>query len=257
MNRHTTTPRKSPLHVIFPMAGMGSRFDYQFKPFLTIANSTFIEAAVEPFRKWAHRIKTLRFVTLESQDREHDVSSRLSGMFHGLPTQTVCLPRPTSGPAETILASLEVAPLQGQVIICDCDHQLDVSPLMHMVDTCVEADCVIPTWTITCDEVKSWSIALSPDDRRVRWIAEKQWPTEEQRGRGVIGCYFFRDVERLHRLIGDNRIRAISQAIQRLIDSGGVVYEQQIHSARFFGDPERLRLATVTPEVNDGIAVSL
>ena len=36
--------------VIIPMAGRGSRFDYEFKPFLKIENETFIERSVGSFR---------------------------------------------------------------------------------------------------------------------------------------------------------------------------------------------------------------
>lgn len=238
------------------MAGMGSRFNYQFKPFLEINGSTFIEAAVKPFLEWKHRIASFRFVTLRTQEQQYNVSARLDSMFPTLPIQNVCLADPTSGPAETVNSALAIAPLEGPVIICDCDHQLDVSPLIRIIDNCLDADCVIPTWEISPDEVDSWSIAYSPDNKRVQCIAEKQWPTPSKKGHGVIGCYFFRDAVRLSQLIARGHCLAISQAIQDLIDCGGIVYEQRIGNARVFGDPQRLRKASIESEALNGNAVS-
>ena len=44
------------------MAGQGARFGYRFKPFLTVRNSSFIEAAFAPFRPWLARIDKIYFI---------------------------------------------------------------------------------------------------------------------------------------------------------------------------------------------------
>jgi len=121
------------VNVFFPMAGQGARFGHRFKPFLMLEDTTFIEAAVQPFRTFASRIARFVFVYLEEQERAHEVSARLAEMFAGLPAgvkiETVRLDAPTRGPAETIARAVARLGARGPALICDCDHSLDVAPL--------------------------------------------------------------------------------------------------------------------------------
>ena len=138
MDKHQTTKtdsimRDESISILIPMAGQGARFGYRFKPFLTIGNQRFIEAAVEPFLKWRHRIKKFVFIYLSQQDETHQVTNWLSKSFANLPIECVVLPLPTAGPALTILQAVQKANIHGQVICCDCDHAINININSHSV----------------------------------------------------------------------------------------------------------------------------
>lgn len=243
---------KDRLNVVIPMAGLGSRFGYRFKPFLEFNGSTFIEAAVRPFRKIADRIETLTFITLQEFESQHSVSRFLRETFPDLPVRTICLPNQTEGPAETIQSGLRLAPVHGPTIICDCDHELDITPQLAVIDEVPTAACVIPVWSITRDETASWSVARTQPDGSVTTIEEKAWPEGDGDAYGVIGCYFFRNIEDVLGTIEQSQCRALSHAIQLMISSGDVVRMARIDYAHFFGDPQRLRTASIQSRANDG-----
>ncbi len=238
-------------NVVFPMAGLGSRFGYKFKPFLNFGGSTFIEAAVRPFRRLAGRIETLTFITLEEFESEYNVSQNLQHMFTDLPVKTVCLPEQTAGPAETLLSGLQLAPIHGPTIICDCDHELDITPQVRVIDEFPSAQSVIPVWKITRDEIASWSVARTQPDGSVTAIAEKEWPEGSGDAYGVIGCYYFRDIGYALKVIKQRDCHAVSHAIQSMIESGDTVRMARIDHAHFFGDPQRLQTASEQLRASD------
>ena len=100
-----------PITIVFPIAGTGTRSGFKFRPFLELGagtfSETFIEAAARPFRAWSHAIRQLVFVCLEEHDAEHAVTARLAAMFGDRPHRVVRLPRPTRGPAETVMRALD------------------------------------------------------------------------------------------------------------------------------------------------------
>src|SRR5262245_1088680 len=116
------------------MAGQGARFGHKFKPFLEVDGITFIEAAVRPFRTVQRSIDKLVFVYLAQQERDFGVSARLATMFAGLPIESVHLETPTRGPAETIGRAVEMRGAKGPAFLCDCDHEVDVTPLFEIVE---------------------------------------------------------------------------------------------------------------------------
>ena len=67
----------SKVDIYFPMAGLGARFGYKFKPFLKIGNKTFIEESVKPFLKWKEKINCIYFIFLKEQDLNYSVSKIL------------------------------------------------------------------------------------------------------------------------------------------------------------------------------------
>lgn len=231
------------MDVFFPMAGQGARFGYRFKPFLTLEDGTFIQAAVQPFRRFASVISRFVFVYLEAQEREFAVSRRLSELFAGLPIECVRLGAPTRGPAETIGRAVRQLDARGPVLICDCDHALDVAPLFAAFERGASGEAVVPVWPLDGERVASWSVAMVETDR-VLAIAEKRVP-DHPRGApmGVIGCYGFADVSdaasRAEALGATN----FSEVIAAMLAQGRDVRAVRIEHARFFGDPERLARA--------------
>lgn len=230
------------------MAGQGARFGHKFKPFLTLDDATFIEAAVQPFRRFASKISRFVFVYLEAQDREFSVSHRLSKLFAGLPIESVHLDAPTRGPAETIGRAVKKLDAQGPVFICDCDHALEVEPLFAAVDRGERFDALLPVWPLDDEDIASWSVAMVESDR-VLAIGEKRLPPHP-RGTpmgvpmGVIGCYGFTDVSNVASRAESLGATNFSEVIAAMIAEGGVVRAARIERARFFGDPERLDKAT-------------
>jgi hypothetical protein len=229
--------------LIFPMAGRGARFGGTFKPFLRFGGGTFIEAAVQPFRKWRAAISRVVFVFLEAQEREFHVRERLARMFDGLPWEAVLLPRPTDGPAETLAGAVEQAGITGAAIVCDCDHSVNVDPLFEALTADRAAACMLPVWNLAGEDVRSWSVAALADDGAVTAIAEKAVPPGATRAAGVIGCYYFRDVAGVVAACRRRGRLVISEAVSDLISAGQPVVAVPIQQASFFGDPERLAKA--------------
>jgi molybdopterin-guanine dinucleotide biosynthesis protein A len=251
------------------MAGQGARFGHTFKPFLTFEDRTFIEAAVEPFRRFASNISRFVFVYLRAQERDFVVSDRLAALFAGLPIECIQLDAPTRGPAETISRAVEQLGARGPVFICDCDHTLDVAPLFAAVDRGRRGDrfdALLPVWPLEGEDVAAWSVALVESDR-VRAIGEKRIP-DRPRGTlggagpsaepgtgsaapvapmqpmGVIGCYGFPDIASVAARASSLGATNFSDIIAALLAEGGVVRAARIERARFFGDPQRLEKAT-------------
>jgi hypothetical protein len=241
------------VNVFFPMAGQGARFGHRFKPFLTLDDTTFIEAAVQPFRRFASQIARFVFVYLEAQERAHEVRARLAAMFAGLPIETVRLAAPTRGPAETIGRAVARLGARGPAMICDCDHSLDVEPLFAAFDRSGGApfDALLPVWPLDGEDVAAWSVARI-EDGRVLAIAEKRIPDGATgapggvpRGvpMGVIGCYGFPDIAAVAARAEALRATNFSDAIAAMLAEGGAVRAARIAHARFFGDPARLETA--------------
>ena len=229
------------MDIFFPMAGQGARFGHTFKPFLTIGQETFIEAAVASFRPFASRISRFVFVYLEAQEASFNASTRLAEMFVGLPIQSVHLATPTRGPAETVGRAVEQLGASGPAMICDCDHALDVAPLFARFASGAAFDAVLPVWPLDVDDIKSWSVAMVEDGRT--WaISEKSLPAPGTRGApmGVIGCYGFRDLARITERGNALRATNYSDILRQMLDQSEVVEAVEITRARFFGDPERL-----------------
>jgi len=229
------------MDVFFPMAGQGARFGHRFKPFLTIGDQLFIEAALEPFRRFQSQIGRFVFVYLEAQEREFAVSERLQTVFAGLPIATVRLAAPTRGPAETIARAIEqLRDPVGGAFVCDCDHSLEVEPLFRWCTANPEFQALLPVWPLEPENLASWSVAMVERDR-VWGMSEKRMP-DVARGTamGVIGCYGFRNlagaVARGSALAATN----FSDIVADMLARGEVVNAVTIERARFFGDPARL-----------------
>lgn len=212
-----------------------------------LEDTTFIEAAVRPFRTFASRIARFVFVYLEEQERAHDVSARLAEMFAGLPAgakiETVRLDAPTRGPAETISRAVAQIDARGPALICDCDHSLDVAPLFAAFES-GRFDALLPVWPLDGENVAAWSVARV-EDGRVLAIAEKRIP-DGARGTpmGVIGCYGFPDLAAVAARADALRATNFSDPIAAMLAEGGAVRAARIERARFFGDPARLATAT-------------
>ena len=230
------------LSLIFPMAGEGARFGYRFKPFLDINGKTFIEAALEPFRAWLPQIDRISFVFTRAQENAHGVSERLAALFDGLPQHSVILDAPTPGPAQTLRQCLAQTAIRGPAIVCDCDHAVDIDGLMHAALARPDVACAVPTWSLEGEPLASWSVAAIDEAGRILAIREKALPDRGKTFRGVIGCYYFAQIEQMSS--GRDGFLYLSDIVADVIASGAPVLSIPIQRASFFGDPARLARLT-------------
>lgn len=227
------------LTLIFPMAGQGARFGYRFKPFLELNGRTFIEEAFEPFRRWLPLIDKTFFIVTREQDAAQGVRERLSQMFAGVAHDTVVLDAPTEGPAQTLAECLSTKKVEGPIMVCDCDHALDVDAMMRASQG-DQAECAVPTWDIAGEPLSAWSVASVGRDGRIAAVAEKTLPESGDCFRGVIGCYYFADAGFVRACVAREGMLYLSDVIGRYLRDGRAVYSVPIARARFFGDPDRL-----------------
>lgn len=221
------------------MAGQGARFGNRFKPFLTVGSSTFIQAAVEPFREFMTDITRFVFVYLASQEHDFEVERRLNEYFPDLPFEIAHLDAPTRGPAETIGRAITQLRASGPAFICDCDHSLNVGPLFEAARP-ADAAAIIPVWPLDGEDVKSWSVARV-ENGIVRSIAEKRFPDGQQgTPMGVIGCYGFREIDNIALRVEALHATNFSDILAEMIGQGSLVRAATIERATFFGDPQRL-----------------
>jgi GTP:adenosylcobinamide-phosphate guanylyltransferase len=234
------------ISLIFPMAGQGARFGYRFKPFLEVCGKPFIEAAFAPFRPWLSEIDKVYFIFTEEQDRAHDVSGRLSRIFADVRHECAVLPAPTDGPAETLRQCLEMKAIAGPILVCDCDHAVDVDDLMRTAQD-PEVACAVPTWDLAGENHAAWGIAAIAANGWIDAIAEKKLPERGASFRGVIGCYYFADAGRVRRFIVETRKPYLSDVIATYLENGEPVRSVAVHEAQFFGDPARLAQVSGDP----------
>jgi GTP:adenosylcobinamide-phosphate guanylyltransferase len=222
------------------MAGQGARFGYRFKPFLDVRGESFIEAAFAPFRPWLQQIDKVYFVFTAEQDRMHAVRERLGAMFADVPHETVVLRAPTDGPAETLRQCLELKKLAGPILVCDCDHAVNVDALIQAAMQRPGIACAVPTWDLEGEALTAWSVAAVADDGLIGAVAEKALPARGGNFRGMIGCYYFADAVQVQRCIVEARMTYISDIIADYLRTGRPVLSVPVDDAHFFGDPARL-----------------
>ncbi len=227
--------------IIFPIAGVTPHQGFKFKPFLNIAEEAYIQAAYRSFSIVKQRITRVVFICLAKQEAEFSVQRRLTELFPEISFDLILLQTPTAGPYDTVFQALHLANLSGPGIICDCDHSLDLAPLFKLIDERPSVDCVIPSWRLRGEDLKSWSVAAVDDTGRVLAIAEKTIPECTGHFVGVIGCYYFADLGWLARNVPGDTHPYVSDAIRTYLRTEKAVEAVMLQTAFFFGDKSRLQ----------------
>ncbi len=220
------------LNVVFPMAGEGSRFGYTFKPFISVGDLTFIERAISPFLKHEDKINKFYFIVTEEQEKENKVRVGLDKILD-VPFDLIIIPEKTSGPHQTIVkASTLNTDILDNVIICDCDHSIDVDCIFSDSD---DFDCIIPVWNIEDNEQSKWSKVVYLKDE-LSMICEKEIiNSPDIKMYGIIGCVYFKSL----RCFNDKDVY-ISDALKSELKSSSNIKTYRPTFADFFGDPDRL-----------------
>ena len=126
------------LNIIFPMAGEATRFGGEFKPFIKTGDMSFIERAVEPFLNHISDIDKFYFIITEEQNLSNNVEAVLNRMFD-VSIEVVVLKNKTTGPYQTIRSALNALSdkIQGEILICDCDHSIDVDYIFDKIESSI------------------------------------------------------------------------------------------------------------------------
>lgn len=225
------------INLIFPMAGDGSRFFYEFKPFLKLGDQTFIEHAVEPFYKFDEYIDKVYFIFRQDQEEKSGVTDYLRNniLFDDNKIVTCILPRKTPGPKKTVEFLVKKEKIQN-AIICDCDHKINVDKIFDKILKTNFKEVVIPVKKIDENESKNWSKIVIQGDSIIS-IVEKQYVNfAKYLIYGIIGCIYFPSLEDFLSCDGEY----ISDYIRRKVFDDEKVNLAQVGKSYFFGDPEML-----------------
>ena len=225
------------------MGGKSERFGGAFKPFLKMGDLSFIELAYEPFRKWEEYIESVTFICTEEQEKAHNVAANLKRMFvtnNDVRIDLNIIGTQTEGPLQTLRTALaNISEQRGfsNIIICDCDHSINVDPIFGAVLSGQEEfDCVIPTWRIEEEEHHNWSKILVKDNVLVDFYEKERLicgPGE--RVSGIIGCIYLSKVAYINN--SPFEYMNMSQLIRDLHNTGKNIGFVEVEHAYFYGDP--------------------
>ena len=226
------------LNLVFPMAGDGSRFSYDFKPFLKLGDKTFIEHAVEPFYKFEKHIDNVYFIFRQDQEDSNGVSAYLKDniLFKSDKIKTCILPKKTPGPKKTVESLVENENIKN-AIICDCDHKINVDKLFDSIIKTNFKEIVIPVKEIDEQQSKNWSKIVIQNDSIISIVEKEQVDFAKYLVYGIIGCVYFPSLEDFLGCQGEY----ISDYIRRKVFDGENINLAKVGKSYFFGDPDMLK----------------
>jgi hypothetical protein len=226
------------INVIFPMAGDGTRFGgKEYKPFLDGTEKLFIELAKEPFNSLKIKYSTtFYFIFRKDQEDKFNVSERLHKLFPEDKLTFCIIPNETQGPAETIRVASKLYNFSGAFFVCDCDHSINIDPMIEYIDSKGFPDVIVPLWYIKesesslCGKVKICSSGVEFYEKDIIPFSE------EYIVKGILGCYFFKDISIFKDYEDSINISDILPYLYKSKDMAFV----DIKYAGFFGTPESL-----------------
>jgi hypothetical protein len=232
------------LTVIFPMAGVGSRFGYEFKPFIKATEDTFIELAKKSF-DGIDPAPRFVFTFQKCQEEQHGVSARLKDMF---PKDDMLFHTidPTDGPFQTLHKTVTELDLRGPCFVCDCDHGIDIAPVLETFDALKGGDdhfVIVPTWRFKESDAQNWGkVSVDTSTNLVEAFCEKE-KLESQTGaiRGLIGCYLFSHIEDIVQHGESHQNLSDVFEIMRRTGKKNQFVPVEIRKAEFFGTPALLQ----------------
>jgi hypothetical protein len=185
------------IQVIFPMAGDGTRFGgQQFKPFLDATEKLFIELAKEPFEKYDVEMEYI-YVYREDQDSSFNVTARLNQLFPNESKKICLLKEKTTGPAHTLALAAQQYNITGPAFVCDCDHAINIQPMIKVIQSGSIPDVIVPLLEIKESEQHNFGKVKLDKENNVLGFYEKEIVpfSSEYSVKGLVGCYFFKNVE--------------------------------------------------------------
>jgi hypothetical protein len=231
----------TPIQIIFPMAGEGSRFGYCFKPLLKATEETFIELAVKPFtqlKDYGYIVEYI-FVYRKIQEEQYKVSTKLASLFPTI-LYKCCLIDSSEGPLQTVQKAIQQQQLKGAAFICDCDHSIDIFPMIQNLNNdLLNYEVLIPTWKIRPEEYFSWGKVKLTTTTEILDFCEKELlqPDKNEVIKGLIGCYCFADISTI---TSYPNYPDISSLLKDMLKNDVKMKTIDIQKADFFGTPKQL-----------------
>ena len=225
------------INVIFPMAGDGTRFGgKEFKPFIDGTEKLFIELAKEPFDILKNTYSTsFYFIFRQDQEDKFNVSQRLKKLFPTDILHFCIIPCETKGPAETLNIATKLYNLSGSFFICDCDHAINIEPMITYINNKIP-DIIVPLWHFKESESTLFG-KVKISSSSVDFYEKEVIPfSEEYVVKGILGCYFFKDISIFNTYDSYTNISDILPILYKTKDMAFV----DIKNAGFFGTPESL-----------------
>jgi hydroxymethylpyrimidine pyrophosphatase-like HAD family hydrolase len=229
------------ISVIFPIAGLGSRFGYQFKPFILATDYTFIELAKQPFEllKNYNYEPEYYFIYRKSQEDSYNVARKLHELF---PNDIIhCLIiKDTDGPLQTIQEAIKNYKISGIAFVCDCDHAINIEPMIKNIDLLQHYNILIPTWNITEKDFKLFGKVKLNHKNEIIDFCEKEVMNisdENDIVKGLLGCYLFKDISLVSKY---PNYENISNMLKQMHNEKQPLITIQINKADFFGTPKTL-----------------
>jgi len=225
------------MNIIFPIAGDGTRFGgKEFKPFIDGTEKLFIELAKEPFNSLKNLYLTsFYFIFRKDQEEKFNIKERLKKLFPSDNLHFCIIPSETKGPAETLNVACKLYNLSGSFFICDCDHSINIDPMIECIKNKVP-DVIVPLWQIKESESSLFGkvkITLS----NVEFYEKEIIPfCQDYTIKGILGCYFFKDISIFNNYNDAVNISDILPCLYKTLNMAFV----DIKHAGFFGTPESL-----------------
>lgn len=258
------------MKIVVPMAGKGSRFlaladkvkEYAYpKPMIPVLGKPMVKWAMESYKTFLQldrredkevKLKDLIFICLKEHEDRFSISKFLINTF-SQDIKIIFTERLTHGPAQTVLLAKDFINSSEDVIISDCDHHFDASPLWESIVK--YRDCkyigILPVMRPQ-DTTPSWSYVIMNSQNEVLDIREKDIHLAQKRAWGVIGAYYFKEgrifVEEASRMVEEkdkvgnksNPEFYISRVYQRLIKKGNYIIATIIKKGFILGTPKQL-----------------
>lgn len=228
------------ISIIFPVAGRGA--ETEFRGFETAGDETLIHRSLRSFRSFLHLVDKVFYIVLEEDEKRFDIARRLADELPGVPFEVVTLSSATGGPAETVARGVAKRGIAGKAIVCDIDHRLDPAPLFHDIAADPQADCLVSLWPIAGEDLKRWSVACVTRDAAIAEVSERRLPAAAGSFFGVIGCYYFRDIQAVMDVCLERAFKRFSEYFNALASRRSAARGVRLETAEFFGDKEQIRL---------------
>ena len=235
------------INVIIPMGGEGSRFGYVFKPFVYLDNRMFIEHVMDSFKIYDKIINFYIFIITEEQEDRYNVTNTINKIFEEKIIINI-IKNKTEGPYQTIINGIKEN--YENIIICDCDHQINIEPIIKYLENNESPDIIIPTWEIKKEDQKNWGKIVLKKEKIVNIVEKEELELKkEEEIYGMIGCYYFKN----RNIIEDNnKYINISDYLKEKRNELKIII-CKIREAYFFGTPEMVKNYIKNKRCNENI----
>ena len=227
--------------VVIPIAGHDQRFgDDVYTPFVRATDELIVQLAAKPFLQHLEEDVDLVFACTSEQEAKHNVSARLAELFPGRSFRLHLLQAPTRGPFETVKLATQHLSLSGRAFVCDCDHMVNIKPMLPALMDCSDVDVVVPTWTYPDKEQHAFAKVTFDKHGTVAHFYEKETPylLDGEQSEGMLGCFFFSDIGTISK---SPPFSSFSSLFNVMLAEGRRFLTVAIKQADFFGSPSQLQ----------------